>query len=211
MVLGLVWDTVWPTHDEQPNRTWRAFELSFAARWLLGQQREPPAMRVSGQQHAFGRLRLYWLSLCEGALVSALLPFNPFDRASGSKWNVERMRVEQRTARAAAAMFCRNETRVGVPDRQWNRPLSNEMTIEARSQAAVVLQSQRDCVLQPRVAESARLPWVSARAIFNPNGVVSPVRHQDATPLGLADTARFSQGSSRLATLGFRTESLWDS
>ena len=42
----------------------------------------------------------------------------------------------------------------------------------------MVLQSQRDCVLQPRVAESARLPWVSARAIFNPNGVVSPLRHR---------------------------------
>ena len=74
-----------------------------------------------------------------------------------------------------------------------------------------VLQSQRDCVLQPRVAESARLPWVSVRAIFNPNGVVSPVRHQDATPLGLADTTRFSQGSSQLATLGLGAESLWDS
>ena len=33
----------------------------------------------------------------------------------------------------------------------------------------MVLQSQRDCVLQPRVAESARLPWVSVSAIFNPN------------------------------------------
>jgi len=75
----------------------------------------------------------------------------------------------------------------------------------------VVLQSQRDCVLQPRVAESARLPWVSVRAIFNPNGVVSPLHHRATTPLGLADTTRFSQGSSRLATLGFEPESLWDS
>ena len=75
----------------------------------------------------------------------------------------------------------------------------------------MVLQSQRDCVLQPRVAESARLPWVRVRAIFNPNGVVPPVRHRATTPLGLADTTRFSQGSSRLATLGFGAESLWDS
>ena len=52
-------------------------------------------------------------------------------------------------------------------------------------------QSQRDCVLQPRVAESARLPWVGVRAIFNPT--------------------RFSPGSSRLATLGLGAESLWDS
>ena len=59
--------------------------------------------------------------------------------------------------------------------------------------------------------ESARLPWVSVRAIFNPNGVVSPVRRRAATPLGLAGTTRFSQGSSCLATLGFGAESLWDS
>ena len=72
-------------------------------------------------------------------------------------------------------------------------------------------QSQRDCVLQPRVAESARLPWVSARAILNPNGVASQLHHRAPTPLGLADTTRFSQGSSRLATLGFEAESLWDS
>ena len=75
----------------------------------------------------------------------------------------------------------------------------------------MALQSQRDCVLQLRVAESARLPWVSVRAIFNPNGVVSHLRHRATTPLGLADTTGFSQGSSRLATLGFGAESLWDS
>ena len=59
--------------------------------------------------------------------------------------------------------------------------------------------------------ESARLPWVGVRAIFNPNGVVSPLRHRTTTPLGLADITRFSQGSSRLATRGFGAESLWDS
>ena len=75
----------------------------------------------------------------------------------------------------------------------------------------MALQSQRDCVLQPRVAESARLPWVSVRAIFNPNGVVSPLHQRATTPLGFGHTPRFSQGSSRLATLGFGAESLWDS
>jgi len=59
--------------------------------------------------------------------------------------------------------------------------------------------------------ESARLPWVGVRAIFNPNGVVFRLRHRATTPLGLADTTRFSQGSSRLATLGLGAESLWDS
>ena len=50
--------------------------------------------------------------------------------------------------------------------------------------------------------ESARLPWVGVRAIFNPSGVVFRLRHRITTPLGLADTTRFSQGSSRLANLG---------
>ena len=45
----------------------------------------------------------------------------------------------------------------------------------------------------------------------NPNGVVSPGRHQVALSLGLFAATRFSQGSSLLATLGFETESLWDS
>ena len=33
-------------------------------------------------------------------------------------------------------------------------------------------------------AESARLPWVSVRAIFNPNGVASPLHHR-ATTVGV--------------------------
>ena len=59
--------------------------------------------------------------------------------------------------------------------------------------------------------ESARLPWVGVRATFNPNGVVFRLRHRTTTPLGLADTTRFSQGSSRLANLGLGAQSLWDS
>ena len=46
---------------------------------------------------------------------------------------------------------------------------------------------------------------------FSTPTIVSPLRHRATTPLGLADTTRFSQGSSRLATLGFGAESLWDS
>ena len=33
---------------------------------------------------------------------------------------------------------------------------------------------------------------------------------RDTTPLGLGTVLRFSQGSSCLATLGWRTQSLWD-
>ena len=84
-------------------------------------------------------------------------------------------------------------------------PLLTELWISLSN-----LQSQRDCVLQPRVA-SSELPWVSVRAILNPNGVVPAPCHRATTPLGLAATTRFSQGSSCLATLGFGAESLWDS
>ena len=50
------------------------------------------------------------------------------------------------------------------------------------------------------------------RAIFNPNGVVTHRRPRATTPLGLAATTRFSQGSlADSATLGFGAESLWDS
>ena len=50
--------------------------------------------------------------------------------------------------------------------------------------ATAVLQSQRDCVFQPRVARN-ELPWVAAEGIFNPNGVASNFRLQAATPVGV--------------------------
>ena len=71
-------------------------------------------------------------------------------------------------------------------------------------------ESQRDSVPKPRVA-SRELPWEKRVAAANPTGVVARWWSEDPTPLGLADTTRFSQGSSRLATLGFEAESLWDS
>ena len=76
--------------------------------------------------------------------------------------------------------------------------------------ASAVLQSQRDCVLQPRVARPA-LPWVADGRVFNPNGVASRVRVRGATPLGLLACGPVAQGSSCLATLDFGAESLWDS
>src|SRR6266568_8924711 len=71
-------------------------------------------------------------------------------------------------------------------------------------------QSQRDCVCQPRVARN-ELPWVAADSDSNPNGVASRFQGLATTPLGLFGLAAMSQGSSFLATLGFRPESLWDS
>src|SRR5206468_12988396 len=46
---------------------------------------------------------------------------------------------------------------------------------------------------------------------FNPNGVAPHLRCRAVTPLGLFAFGRVSQGSSFLATLGFESESLWDS
>jgi len=58
----------------------------------------------------------------------------------------------------------------------------------------------KEIVSSSPATESARLPRVGVRAIFNPN-VVSPLRHRATTPLGLADTTRFSQGSAPRAGL----------
>jgi len=73
-----------------------------------------------------------------------------------------------------------------------------------------VSQSQRDCVLQPRVARN-ELPWVEWIGDLSPKGVASPGRRHAATPLGLFILNPVSQGSSFLATLCFKSESLWDS
>ena len=72
------------------------------------------------------------------------------------------------------------------------------------------LQSQRDCVLQPRVARN-ELPWVAVRRVFNPNEVAPQVRVRATTPLGLLACGFVSQGSLFLATLGLEPESRWDS
>ena len=138
-------------------------------------------------------------------------------------------------------------------------------TVVATQRHVWFLQSQRDCVLQPRVARN-ELPWVTGGELFNPNGVAalrsSAVKHcpaererprpqrvreetvsgvagnpreceaaaggdarapfrklrlvflpsrRAATPLGLSNSPAATQGSSFLATLGWRPESRWDS
>jgi hypothetical protein len=70
-------------------------------------------------------------------------------------------------------------------------------------------ESQRDSGLEPRVARD-ELPWVTASEVNNPNGVASRREHRAATPLGLRFFPAATQGSSFLATLGWRTQSLWD-
>ena len=47
--------------------------------------------------------------------------------------------------------------------------------------------------------------------VATPTGLWPPLHVEVTTPLGLAARRLFSQGSSCLATLGYKPESLWDS
>ena len=91
-------------------------------------------------------------------------------------------------------------------------------TITAPEDAApdMYFQSQRDCVLQPRVARN-ELPWESVPGCANPERVAAAVCHPEQgntsrNPFRVDPSVRLAtQGSSLLATLGFVAESLWDS
>lgn len=65
-------------------------------------------------------------------------------------------------------------------------------------------ESQRDSVTQPKVAESARLPWVRCRKDSQPQrGCVIPHAPICHNPVGVDDDFdSHSQGSSCLATAG---------
>ena len=106
----------------------------------------------------------------------------------------------QRTQRGAEAGFSLNTFREFTAAHKTNE----------RWTPTAFLQSQRDCVLQPKVARN-ELPWVAKQSWFNPNGAAATSLGFAATPLGLWFTATVSQGSSCLATLGYEPESLWDS
>ena len=70
-------------------------------------------------------------------------------------------------------------------------------------------ESQRDSGSKPRVARN-ELPWESGPPTHNPNGVVANPWKLDTTPLGLKTNPAVTQGGSCLATLDWRTQSLWD-
>jgi hypothetical protein len=63
-------------------------------------------------------------------------------------------------------------------------PFGNSLESKQNIEKLTALQSQRDCVHQPRVARN-ELPWVWRRTNFNPNGVAAGPRRGAATPLGL--------------------------
>jgi len=70
-------------------------------------------------------------------------------------------------------------------------------------------ESQRDSDPKPKVARN-ELPWETRAEADNPNGVAARRRKHDTTPLGLKTIRHETQGSSFLATLGWKTQSLWD-
>src|SRR5258708_2201288 len=74
-----------------------------------------------------------------------------------------------------------------------------------------IRESRRDSITRPRVARH-ELAWVKVFGrSANPNGLVSNRCQHRFNPVGIeADFERFPQGSSCLATLGWRTQSLWD-
>ena len=78
------------------------------------------------------------------------------------------------------------ETKHGIraKAKAFRKHSANEKTGATRGNP-MLLQSQRDCVLQPRVARH-ELPWVQERSGFNPNGVVARFHHRATTPLGLS-------------------------
>ena len=82
---------------------------------------------------------------------------------------------------------------------------ASDMTPFGRS----VTESQRDSGSKPRVARDEP-PWETGPEANNPNGVAAQPGKRDATPLGLGIYRAATQGSSCLATLGWRTQSLWD-
>ena len=71
------------------------------------------------------------------------------------------------------------------------------------------VESQRDSGSKPRVARN-ELPWGRWAKAHNPDGVVAGLWNPDATPLGLKTGPAATQGSLFLATLGWKTQSLWD-
>ena len=74
----------------------------------------------------------------------------------------------------------------------------------------IIRESQRDSDPKPRVA-SRELPWEKRVVSANPNGVVARWRSGGTTPLGLKIARTLTQGRlADSATLGWRTQSLWD-
>ena len=104
---------------------------------------------------------------------------------------IRRWKAETSPKRARAAGFG-----LGFPPIPFGYSLRGHCRTERRKDRW--FGNPKGIVSSSPAAESARLPWVSVRAILN--GVVAPLRHR-ATIVGVG----------RQHPLGFGAESLWDS
>ena len=99
----------------------------------------------------------------------------------------------------------------GVKTPGYSHPSLRDKTTAQKISRGSVKESQRDSGSKPKVARHER-PWVNVvRNFSNPNGVVSVGRAQSPQPRwGWGNFYPLTQGSSFLATLGWRTQSRWD-
>ncbi len=88
---------------------------------------------------------------------------------------------------------------------------SRDHVVGVNKMVGGALQSQRDCIHQPKVG-AQRLPWGNRKNGFQPQrGCILPVP-VGCNPFRVGNVwSTNTQGSSFLATLGWMTESLWDS
>ena len=91
---------------------------------------------------------------------------------------------------------------------KWEKPFTRRIRKIRKLSGNSSAESQRDSGLQPRVARN-ELPWESRPKTHNPNGVAAGCWRRGATPLGLKILPSVTQGSSFLATLGWRTQPRW--
>ena len=91
-----------------------------------------------------------------------------------------------------------------------NNKLSRALVIIHNSRATLATESQRDSGPKPKVTRH-ELPWVNVGDFPNPNGVAAVSLPTPTQPRwGWLALRPQPQGSSCLATLGWRPQSLWD-
>ena len=166
----------------------------------------PPAQAVSVRRR-----------LAKGQFVSSfsLLPPLEEQRAIITFVNAETAKLDILTAEAQRAIDLLQERRTALISAAVTGQIDVSPMSQGRDKSARC-DPQRGYVPQPRVGTKC-LPWERWErweAESNPNGVVSAgwaYVSGDTTPLGLGLFGPCSQGSRSAATLGFGTESRWDS
>ena len=141
---------------------------------------------------------------------SARPALNSEDSRPPTRWNIFTPHGEPRGRGSLRPRPARS------PDPTWEfglkinafREFTDVLKINAGLTSSAGLQSQRDCVLQPKVARH-ELPWAVMRWVANPNGVAVGGIRCATTPLGLQPAMTLSQGSSRLRCAAARHAQPW--